>query len=149
MKTLFTAFKGKNNTSFRLVSRLKGETLLLTNSFAGLERDIHSLSGAFDAVYMFGADPTLENAIRIEARAAWEAEVLPTQFDLEGLSEGLHRAQIPHRISEEPGNFLCNSAYFHMLRKNSNTVFVHIPSLKGMGPEFMQGLASFFNGITD
>lgn len=147
MKTLFTAFKGKNNTSFRLVSRLEGEALLLTNSFDGLERDILALSEVYDRIYMFGSDPTLENEIRIEARATWEAEVLTTSFDLESLSDRLHRAQIPHRISEEPGNFLCNSAYFHMLRKNSNTVFIHIPSLRGMDSTFMEQLVSFFQTI--
>ena len=54
MKTLYTAFKGENNTSFQLVSRLNGRALFLTNSFLGLEKDISSFDCGYDTVYMFG-----------------------------------------------------------------------------------------------
>ena len=40
MKTLFIGFRGKHNTSAMLVHQLSKDPLLLTNSFAGLERDI-------------------------------------------------------------------------------------------------------------
>ena len=46
MKILFTAFKGIHNTSFQLVSKLGGNSILLTNSFQGLEKDISSVGGA-------------------------------------------------------------------------------------------------------
>ncbi len=34
-----------------------------------------------------------------------------------------------------------------MLKKNPNTVFIHIPSLKGMRIELMDKLIAFFNDI--
>lgn len=44
MNTLFTAFKGKNNTSYKLVISLNCNALYLTNSFIGLKRDIELIS---------------------------------------------------------------------------------------------------------
>lgn len=35
-------------------------------------------------------------------------------------------------------------AYYHMLKKNPNTVFIHIPSLKGMNETLMNKLADIF-----
>ena len=46
MRILYVGFKGKNNTSFQLVSALDGERLFLTNSFSGIERDIEAQPGS-------------------------------------------------------------------------------------------------------
>ena len=43
MKTLYTAFKGKNNTSYQLVSRIDNNSLFLTNSFTGLEKRYYEI----------------------------------------------------------------------------------------------------------
>ncbi len=43
MKTLYTAFKGKNNTSYQLVSRIDNNLLFLTNSFTGLEKRYYEI----------------------------------------------------------------------------------------------------------
>ena len=56
MKILYTAFKGKNNTSYQVASCLNGAVLLLTNSFHGLERDINTAVENYDVVYMLGVD---------------------------------------------------------------------------------------------
>lgn len=40
MRVLYTGFKGKNNSSYQLVSNISGEKLFLTNSFEGLKKDI-------------------------------------------------------------------------------------------------------------
>lgn len=145
MKILFTAFKGKNNVSFRLVSQLKGPSLLLTNSFSGLEREILSLTEVYDAVFMFGIDPELDRCLRIETQAAYQGRTLSTAFDTQALSENLCDANIPHSISDTPIQSLCNAAYYHMLQRNPGCVFIHIPSQKGTDPEFMEQLVSFFN----
>lgn len=47
-------------------------------------------------------------------------------------------------ISKAPTKYLCNAAYYHMLKKNPNTVFIHIPSLKGMNETLMNKLADIF-----
>ena len=66
MKILYTAFKGKNNTSYQVASRLNGTVLFLTNSFQGLERDINTVANIYDVVYMLGVDKSLKNKIKIE-----------------------------------------------------------------------------------
>lgn len=147
MSTLATAFKGKTNTSFQFVSQLDCHTLYLTNSFSGLEKDIDSLSDYYDTVYMFGVDKRLNRTVRIETHAKYNLDTICTSFDVQILSEQMTAHQIRNHISNSPTQYLCNAAYYHMLRKNRNTVFIHIPSIKGMDPSFMKQLASLFRGI--
>ena len=42
-KILYVGFKGKNNSSFKLVDSMKEDHLFLTNSFEGVYRDIDIL----------------------------------------------------------------------------------------------------------
>ena len=74
MKTLFIGFKGKNNTSAMLVRQLSKDSLLLTNSFAGLERDILSIAEVYNSICMFGVDKSLNGTVRIEQCAVETAE---------------------------------------------------------------------------
>ena len=147
MKTLLTAFKGTNNTSFRLVSQLGDNVLLLTNSFSGLERDIDSIPEIPDVVYMFGVDKKLNREIRVESCAKCGDNTICTEFDVLTLSKRLHDHGIKHHISNTPTQYLCNWAYYHMLRKNRNTVFIHIPSIRGMDDAFMKQLVGFFSNF--
>lgn len=144
MNTLFTAFKGKNNTSFQLVSRLSGNALFLTNSFAGLEKDISSVDCDFDVVYMFGIDKTLVDKIRIDLCAHYNGEHICTDFDLLSLERKLDECKVSYYVSNKPTRYLCNAAYYYMLKKNRNTVFIHIPSLKGMNGALMNKLTGMF-----
>ncbi|MBQ8215126.1 MAG: hypothetical protein IJZ33_02580 [Clostridia bacterium] len=144
MKTLYTAFKGKNNTSYQLVSRIDKNSLFLTNSFTGLEKDITSLDCDFDTVYMFGIDKNLVNEIRIDLCACYNCEHICTDFYLLPFERKLIESNIPYSISSIPTKYLCNAAYYHMLKKNSNTVFIHIPSLRGMNETLMNRLAEMF-----
>ena len=144
MKTLFVAFKGNNNTSFHLVSRLNERALFLTNSFTGLEKDITSFDCDFDTVYMFGIDKELANEIRIEFCACYNGEHMCTGFDLLPLERKLNEVNISYCISKTPTKYLCNAAYYHMLKKNPNTVFIHIPSQSGMNETLMNRLTEIF-----
>ena len=144
MKTLYTAFKGKNNISFQLVSQLSGNSLLLTNSFAGLEKDISSFDCGFDTVYMFGIDKTLVDKIRIDLCARYNGEHISTEFDLLPLERKLNESNVSYSVSAKPTRYLCNAAYYHMLKKNPNAVFIHIPSLKGMNDALMSKLTEIF-----
>ena len=56
----------------------------------------------------------------------------------------LNESNISYYISKAPTKYLCNAAYYHMLKKNPNTVFIHIPSLKGMNETLMNKLADIF-----
>ena len=99
MRKLYTAFKGTHNTSFHLVSKLSGESLFLTNSFQGLEKDILSISAEYDVVYMFGVDKNLNNNIRIETRANYNGESVNTSFDILTLEKVIKDSGVSYTIS--------------------------------------------------
>ena len=82
-KILLTGFKGINNSSRMLVEKLSSEIILLTNSFAGLKRDIDSISEDYDCVIMFGVDKSLTSTVRIEKCARKEGEVIDSINKLE------------------------------------------------------------------
>ena len=147
MKILFTAFKGVHNTSFQLVNQTVANHILLTNSFQGLEKDISFVSGDYSIVYMFGVDKKLIDKVRIETCANNNDETINTDFDIHYLEKMLRSGEISYTVSDKPTRYLCNAAYYHMLKKNPNTVFIHIPSLKGMRIELMDKLIAFFNDI--
>lgn len=147
MKLLVTAFKGKSNTSFQLVSQLDSNTLFLNNSFSGLGKDIASLTELYDAVYMFGADKDLDREVRIEGCAKRDLDTIRTGLNIQTLSDQMSAHQIRNHISNIPTQYLCNAAYYHMLCKNRKTVFIHIPSIKGMNSGFMEQLVSLFRDI--
>ena len=140
MRILYTAFKGTHNTSFQLVSQLCEDRLFLTNSFQGLEKDILSIKAEYDVVYMFGVDKNLRNSIRIETCANYNGESVNTSFDILTLEKAIKNSGASYTISNKPTAYLCNAAYYHMLKKNRNTVFIHIPSIKGMNDVLMNKL---------
>ena len=140
MRKLYTAFKGTHNTSFQLVSQLSGDSLFLTNSFQGLEKDILSIHTEYDVVYMFGVDKNLNNNIRIETRANYNGESVNTSFDILTLEKVIKDSGVSYTISNKPTAYLCNAAYYHMLKKNRNTIFIHIPSIQGMNDVLMNKL---------
>lgn len=143
-KVLFTAFKGKNNTSFQLVNKLGGETLYITNSFTGLEKDVGAVNREYDRVFMFGIDKRLKNSVRVETCASLEGRRLYTESDIISLSRCLSENGVTATVSRVPTKYLCNAAYFRMLARNQNAVFIHIPSLKNMTDEMMNALVEFF-----
>ena len=49
-RILYVGFKGKNNSSFKLVDSMKGDHLFLTNSFEGVYRDIDILKKEYKKV---------------------------------------------------------------------------------------------------
>lgn len=145
MKILYAAFKGTNNTSGQLITGLQGDTLFLTNSFLGLERDIASIHEHYDAVLMFGVAPKLADTIRIETCALYNSESIITNFEIEVLTDALQQCGIPCFVSNKPTSYLCNAAYYHMLKKIPKTVFIHIPSVKYKNSAVMKKLSVFLN----
>ena len=147
MKTLFIGFRGKHNTSAMLVHQLSKDPFLLTNSFAGLERDILSIAEDYDSVYMFGVDKSLKDAVRIEQCAMFQGAWTSSSYDIQTLSQQMMQYKIHHSISDTPTQYLCNAAYYYMLCKNRNTVFIHIPSIKGMDDVLVEQLLTLFHEI--
>ncbi len=139
MRVLYTGFKGKNNSSYRLLSKISGQKLFLTNSFEGLKKDILSITDWYDLVIMFGLDTSLEDMVRIERVAELDGMIETTLVDCDTICRRLVASGIPCAVSEIPTKYLCNAAYYHMLQKVSGkTVFIHIPSLKNMSEGMME-----------
>ena len=136
-RTLYVGFKGKNNSSGKLAQSISPECLLLTNSYDGLKREIDSIGKDYDQVVMFGVDKTLSSMVRIEKTATRDGERNTSNLNLDELMEALNLVGMPSVISEAPATYLCNDAYWHMLRKYSgNVVFIHIPTIKHADDEF-------------
>ena len=144
MKILYTAFKGKNNTSYQVASRLNGTVLFLTNSFQGLEKDIATVVNDYDVVYMLGCNKSLNNIIKIETCAEYNGERIFTEFDISELKKRIDN-KLSYSISYSPTKYLCNAAFYHMLKKNKNTVFIHIPSISGMNNCLIEDIIELLN----
>ena len=64
---------------------------------------------------------------------------------LSGIEECLKNNAIPYSVSHNSTHYLCNEAYFYMLKKmNGHVVFVHIPSTKNLTEEMLQKLVLVF-----
>lgn len=145
-KVLYTGFKGKNNTSHRLVEALHGEKCFLTNSFEGLKKDIDNINSEYDIVYMFGLDKTLRDNVRIEKCAVLNDRTVSTKANLSHITDRFDEYGVKYAITEKPTHYLCNEAYYHMLVKtNFQAVFFHIPSLKYLSENLYQRLLNIFN----
>lgn len=72
-----------------------------------------------------------------------DASYLP---DTEDLSAQLNAVGISNFLSDMPTHYLCNAAYWYLLRKfNGNAVLVHIPSIKNIDENLMKGLKMVFS----
>lgn len=130
MSRLFVGFKGQYNASYILVSALSDKPHLLTNSFDGLKKDIAELPDA-DEVFLFGIDPKLKDAVRIEVSAENNGIRQYSALDLSMIKQRLTEAQISCAVVDRPTHYLCNAAYWHALEKyRGKAVFIHIPPKK-------------------
>ena len=101
-KVLFIGFKGINNSSALLVDRLSAQKALLTNSFAGLKKDIDLLPAEYDSVYLFAADKNLVDSFQIEKCAERNGIRLSNVLDTEDIRKKLAYAGIASTISTDP-----------------------------------------------
>ena len=129
--TLYLGFKGHNNSSKILVNSLSGQHSLLTNSYAGLKRDIDKLIADCDEVYLFGVDKSLSDSFRIEQYAEKDGKQLATILDINEIAKRLSASGIKNTISKKVTHYLCNEAYWHLLKKyKGRAVLIHIPTIK-------------------
>lgn len=146
-KILLTGFKGKNNSSGKLVQAIsENGLLLLTNSFDGVKNDIEGINGDFDFLIMFGCDKNLKDSVRIERFAQKNGEKIASALDLENISKRLGNVGIKNVISDVTGAYLCNEAYWSALKKfNNKAVFIHIPTIKNIDDDFIKKMKRFVN----
>ena len=144
LRILLTGFKGKNNSSSILVQSISENYRLLTNSFEGLKKDIEEIDEGFDFLIMFGCDKNLKDSVQIERFAEKNGEKIASALDLENISKNLAAAEINNFISDSPGHYFCNEAYWHALRKfNGKVVFIHIPTIKNIDDSFIDKMKKF------
>ena len=144
-KVLFVGFKGKNNSSGILAESISSEHLLLTNSFAGLKRDIDSVSGEYVRIVMFGVDKNLTSNVSIEKTASLNGEKRISRLNLKKISDTLNSVGIRSVISDNPTAYLCNEAYWHLLDKYSGrAVLIHIPTIKYADDAFIEKMKAVF-----
>ena len=147
-KTLLTGFKGKNNSSRIVAEHLSPDHLLLTNSFAGLRKDISSIEKEYGQAVMFGVDKTLTSTVRIEKLASLDSCKAASVLDLAKISACLKDAGIEAVISDKATRYLCNEAYWHVLEKFSGrAVFIHIPTIKYVDESFMDKMKTAFRSF--
>ena len=136
--TLLIGFKGKNNLSGELVKAPGRDYCLLTNSFGGLKKDIDAIDAAYDSVVLFGVDKNLAGTVRIERTAEKDGIRCSSALDLEKMTDGFREAGLEAKVSETPTAYLCNEAYWHLLRKFSGrAVLIHIPTMKNADEFFV------------
>ncbi len=144
LRILLTGFKGKNNSSAKLVQAISENYRLLTNSFDGLKKDIEEIDDDFALLIMFGCDKNLKDSVRIERFAEKNGEKIVSGCDLKNISTRLEKAGIENCISDTPCHYLCNEAYWHALRKfNGKAVFIHIPTIKNLDDYFVDKMKKF------
>ena len=144
LRILLTGFKGKNNSSSILVQSISENYRLLTNSFEGLKKDIEEIDEGFDFLIMFGCDKNLKDSVRIERFSEKNGEKIASGIALENISGSLEKAGIENSISDTPGHYLCNEAYWYALQKfNSRAVFIHIPTIKNIDNDFIDKMKKF------
>ena len=136
-KTLLIGFKGKNNLSGVIVKELGRGYCLLTNSFSGVKKDIDAVDAVYDRVVLFGVDKNLTGMVRIERTAEKDGIRYSSVLDPDRIAEGFREAGLEAKISETPTAYLCNEAYWHLLRKFSGrAVLIHIPTMKNADEYF-------------
>lgn len=141
---LYIGFKGKNNASCILVKSISADSYLLTNSFEGLKKDIELLSRSYDSVILFGIDKNLFDTVRIEKVAEKETKEF-SALNLDAISAQLDTVGISNYLSDKPTHYLCNEAYWYLLRKfNGRAVLIHIPSIKNINEKLIDGLKQVF-----
>ena len=143
MPTLYVAFKGNGNSANKIVRSINGEKLFLTNSYNELKKDIDNINGTYDLVYMFGLDKRLKGNVRIDCVAQRGDVCLYSDVDFNSIAMNLSQNGIITNIGNTPTQYLCNEAYWYMLRKfNCHVIFFHVPSIKYITENFIEKIRS-------
>ena len=150
MNILYTAFKGKTNSSKLLLDSINSNNkLYLTNSFKTsvyeLEKELSN--NKYDLIISFGQAPLESNTIKIETIAR-EKDIYKTTYNYNNFKKILEK-HYTVIISKNAGNYLCNNIYYYGLKYiyinklKTEMIFVHIP--KKYNQETMNKLLEIIN----
>ena len=135
MNILYTAFKGKNNSSKLLLDHIVANNkLYLTNSFktSVVELKNKLKKNDYDLIVSFGQAPLDTDVIKIETTAKDKLKYV-TSYDYSVLHNKL-RKEYEVIISNDAGNYLCNNIYYNGLeyiienKLKTKMIFIHIPN---------------------
>lgn len=141
MKYIYVGFKGKNNPSSYIATQFQ-ESFLLTNSFQGIDKDIHKIEDCKDGIILFGLRPKLKNQIQVEQICCYNGNKISSKFDFSHLSQALKDFEV--KFNKSPSKYLCNYAYYRLCEKFSgNVILLHIPFAKEFADKILQCLLDF------
>ena len=146
-RILISGFEGNDNSSKILLDKIQCKNkLYLENDFRVSEQQlkIESSKKTYDKIIIFGQKPLIKK-IYIEICAKKESEIYNTNYNYSKLEYYLTNNNYKSMISNDAGNYLCNNIYFYALGllKNSEIIFIHIPTLKNI--EDIDNLANIFS----
>lgn len=99
--------------------------------------------------YTFWYRQNLVDTVRIE-KVAEKGTKEYSSLDLENISAQLDTVGISNCLFDKPTHYLCNAAYWYLLRKfNGNVVLVHIPSIKNITGNLIEGLKLVFTNTNN
>ena len=66
-------------------------------------------------------------------------------LNLEDMSSQLEAVGVSNYLSDMPTHYLCNAAYWYLLRKfKGKAVLIHIPSIKNINNQLIEGMKLAF-----
>jgi len=135
MNILYTAFKGKTNSSKLLLDCIVANNkLYLTNSFntSVVELQKELKKNDYDLIVSFGQAPLDTDVIKIETTGKDKLKYV-TSYDYSVLHNKLSK-EYEVIISNDAGNYLCNNIYYNGLqyiienKLKTKMIFIHIPN---------------------
>lgn len=159
VKILYTAFKGKNNTSKIILDNLNVDNkLYLTNSFITSVKELYSVLDRedYDLIISLGQYPDSNNSIKLELMGENknDNEQLFSNYDYEDLKKYLLNSGYQAHISKQ-SYYLCNNIFYYGLKYikskkiKTQMIFIHVPDLKEIDSpiKLARVLEGYFNNI--
>lgn len=137
MKALFTGFKGYNNSSNVIINKIIGgisiDTLLFNNLYNQIDKQLDEINiEDYDLIVMLGLRNNLKKSIRLEVNSLLDNDLLTTKINYEKVCKYFIDNGVNCLVNHKPTNYLCNYAYYNVLKRNKNTIFIHLPTLKNI-----------------
>lgn len=133
MKILFTGFNGFNNTSKVIIDKINNDKLLFNNSYKEIDNQLVDINVEdYELIIMLGLRSNLKRSIRLEVNSLLNDELVTTNLNYCNVKKYFNDNGISCIVSDKPTNYLCNYAYYNVLKRNKNAIFIHVPKLKNI-----------------
>jgi len=133
MKILFIGFNGFNNTSKVIIDKINNDKVLFNNSYKEIDNQLVDINVEdYELIIMLGLRGNLKRSIRLEINSLLNDELITTNLNYSNVKKYFNDNDISCIVNDKPTNYLCNYAYYKVLQKNKNTIFIHVPKIKNM-----------------